>query len=161
MTPMNLHGKSQRLLPTLRMCALMAGLAVFVWGTGYKVSLYLNLGRAHGGIPPAKLLSPEQRSTNEAKVAISSAPANLVILFLSLPSLVSDRANSRLAAFECSPFGDQAERSFRPQAEPGTHILRIPPASLLHFLLSIGLIRSQQITGPGTLPQSRVSARSS
>ena len=82
MTPMNLHGKSQRLLPTLRMCALMAGLAVFVWGTGYKVSLYLNLGRAHGGIPPAKLLSPEQRSTNEVKVAISSAPANLVILFL-------------------------------------------------------------------------------
>ena len=81
-TPMNARSKSPRLLTGLQICALIAGLAVVAWGTGYKVSLYLNLGRCRGGIPPAKLLLPEQSLASEAKAAMASAPGIPVVPLL-------------------------------------------------------------------------------
>ena len=73
-------GKIRRPSLSVKICVLTLGLAVFLWGTGYKLSLYFPQSESHPSIPIAKLLGPETSPLKSAKagcieVKARSAPA--------------------------------------------------------------------------------------
>jgi hypothetical protein len=67
--------KSRRGCLSAKVCALTLGLAVFLWGTQYKLSLYFVPSESHPMVPTAKLLGPEtspQRSTNAGSTRVKA-----------------------------------------------------------------------------------------
>ena len=60
-------GKSRRRSMSAKVCALTLSLAVFLWGTQYKLSLYFVPSESHPIVPVAKLLCPENSPDTSSK----------------------------------------------------------------------------------------------
>jgi hypothetical protein len=60
---------------SVKVCVLALGLAVFLWGTGYKLSLYFPQSESHPSVPTAKLLGPETSPQKSAKAGCPGAKA--------------------------------------------------------------------------------------
>jgi hypothetical protein len=65
-TMLTLEAKTRRRYPALALTALL-GLAVFIWGLHYKLSLYQTAG-IHQTVPAAKLLSQKERPASSFKI---------------------------------------------------------------------------------------------
>jgi hypothetical protein len=63
---LTLESKTRRRYPALAL-AVMLGLAVFMWGLHYKLSLYHAAG-SHQTAPSAKLLSQKERPASSFKI---------------------------------------------------------------------------------------------
>jgi hypothetical protein len=68
-------GKSRRRSLSVKVCVLTLGLAVFLWGTRYKLSLYFPQSESHPSVPIAKLLGPETSPQKSAKAGCPDAKA--------------------------------------------------------------------------------------
>lgn len=71
----NAAAKRRSLVCGLNMVFLGLAIAIFAWGTNYKISLYDPPSTATHGIPPAKLLSSDQQVT-ATKGPIRHTPPN-------------------------------------------------------------------------------------
>jgi hypothetical protein len=68
-------GKSRRRSLSAKVCVLTLGLAVFLWGTQYKLSLYFAPSESHPNVPTAKLLCPEDSPFALAKAGCPDVKA--------------------------------------------------------------------------------------
>lgn len=90
---MSRSGKTRLSLAVGKLCILSLGLAVFSWGTGYKLSLYFLPGQSNPIVPVAKLLCPEEgphlsahaRST-DVKAKPSKPPRTFTLIAATRPS---------------------------------------------------------------------------
>lgn len=119
------YGKSRCRLLSAKFCALTLGLAVFLWGTGYKLSLYFLPSESHPSIPTAKLLCSESNPSTLAKAdstKVKAASATTAHVF----SFVAT-AN---ACAPAQPIGgvDQRSRYASPaQSASFIHFASLPP----------------------------------
>jgi hypothetical protein len=67
--------KSRRGCLSAKLCALILGLTVFLWGTQYKLSLYFVPSESHPMVPTAKLLGPETSPQKSAKAGSTAVEA--------------------------------------------------------------------------------------
>lgn len=73
--------------------------AIFVWGTGYKLSLYRETSPSAPPVQPAKLLSPQERLVCGSRSAATPSPLKARVsrlAFVALLLLVSLRADLHL-----------------------------------------------------------------
>jgi len=76
-------------LPLLAIGQWLLGLAVLVWGTSYKVSLYPVPGQNPERIPQAKLLSDEERPRDTQTRTIEATPPRPSVAFLCTAALIA------------------------------------------------------------------------
>jgi hypothetical protein len=109
---------------------VFAGLAisVFMWGLGYKLSLYDVQQASVHRIPMAKLLSGDEnsRSTGRASVSVDSPQSGIIVApilaFLAILVAVS-KLNSDVRSFKLPP-----ARSFVSSAVLNAFFFRPPPS---------------------------------
>jgi len=59
----------------LHLLVVLVGVAVFSWGTVYKYSLYSSPSQGRAKLPPAKLLSQEERPPQSERAGMGAAPS--------------------------------------------------------------------------------------
>ncbi|MBS1799513.1 MAG: hypothetical protein JSS95_06765 [Acidobacteria bacterium] len=79
------HEGSSRTSFIAAFAILMLAIAVFGWGTQYKLSLYRQSEKLHSSIPHAKLLSQKEKASGAQAVEINRVPLQPS---LSLPCLI-------------------------------------------------------------------------
>jgi hypothetical protein len=98
MTPRR-PGHRALLLPAI--ARLMLGLAVLLWGTAYKVSLYPTPEQGRAPVPTAKLLSEKERP-KATRRAVPADPAGPAITTHPIAVLPAAAASALLRAFAAS-----------------------------------------------------------
>ena len=101
-------GNSRCSLSFAQICALILGLAVFLWGTGYKLSLYFPQSQFHTRIPTPKLFSPDENPLGSARVGCANAFAKIATPPLAFSFALMTSANVSLPA---RPFQREDQRS--------------------------------------------------
>lgn len=80
------HEGSSRTSFIAAFAIVLLAVAVFGWGTQYKLSLYKQSGKLHStSIPHAKLLSQKEKASGAQAVEVNRAPVHTA---LSLPCLI-------------------------------------------------------------------------
>jgi hypothetical protein len=109
---------------------VFAGLAlsVFMWGLGYKLSLYDVQQSTVHRIPMAKLLSGDENSRSTGRASVSVDPPQSGIIVASILALLAifvavSKLNSEVRSFKMPP-----ARSFVSRAVLNAFFFRPPPS---------------------------------
>lgn len=122
---MSYYGKSWCRFLSAKVLTITLGLAVFLWGTQYKISLYFQANESHPTVPTAKLVCPENNPFALAEADGTKVKAASATLPHAFSFVVTTNASA--SAQPILGVGQRRQHASRVQSASFIHFASLPP----------------------------------